>query len=159
MNFRVLLGKENNQKRYIEEVDVMEDHKNFRIGTPTWLVDDVNIVKYLRGPCKLNEKKISSDLIQVNIKMQKYKIYIFHQSDFDLFNKLIYGRFMFLFSSIYKINHIFFQKILGILEVNVFEARTTSGNTIRCLYPKLGIIAHSCVPNTAHSINASENFK
>lgn len=46
------------------------------------------------------------------------------------------------------------QKVLGILEVNAFEARTLRlrGNPVRCLYSKLAIFSHSCVPNLNHSI-------
>lgn len=55
--------------------------------------------------------------------------------------------------------------VCGILEVNAYEAPTLSENSIRGLYPKLGIISHSCVPNTAHSITSgpildiNEDFK
>lgn len=51
------------------------------------------------------------------------------------------------------------HKVVGILEVNAFEARTMSGNFVRCLYPKLAIMTHSCTPNTTHAILPSEGFK
>lgn len=51
------------------------------------------------------------------------------------------------------------QKVLGILEVNAFEARTGSGYNIRVLYPKLAILAHSCVPNTTHTTFITEDYK
>ncbi|XP_017853974.1 SET domain-containing protein SmydA-8 [Drosophila busckii] len=51
------------------------------------------------------------------------------------------------------------MQVVGILEVNAFEARTTQGYPLRCLYPYTGILAHSCVPNTARSIHPSEGFK
>ncbi|KRG00212.1 LOW QUALITY PROTEIN: uncharacterized protein Dwil_GK18438, partial [Drosophila willistoni] len=51
------------------------------------------------------------------------------------------------------------MQVVGILEVNAFEARTTVGYPLRCLYPYTGILAHNCVPNTARSIYPSENYK
>ncbi|KAL7039689.1 hypothetical protein ACKWTF_000068 [Chironomus riparius] len=51
------------------------------------------------------------------------------------------------------------QKVIGILEVNAFEAKTLKGDYVRCLYPKLAILSHSCIPNTTHAIHPSENFK
>ncbi|EDS26607.1 conserved hypothetical protein [Culex quinquefasciatus] len=51
------------------------------------------------------------------------------------------------------------QQVIGILEVNAFEARTSSGYTIRGLYPKLAIMAHSCVPNVVHSIHPSKDYR
>lgn len=51
------------------------------------------------------------------------------------------------------------QQVCGILEVNAFEGRTTSGYNVRCIFPKTAIIAHSCVPNTNHSIYPSNQFK
>lgn len=51
------------------------------------------------------------------------------------------------------------QRVLGILEVNAFEARTGSGYTVRVLYPKLAILAHNCVPNTMHTIYTTEDYK
>lgn len=50
------------------------------------------------------------------------------------------------------------ERVIGILDINVFEARTTNGHPVRCLYPIFGVVAHSCVPNTSHSIRASEGF-
>ncbi|XP_068151523.1 SET domain-containing protein SmydA-8 isoform X2 [Drosophila tropicalis] len=51
------------------------------------------------------------------------------------------------------------MQVVGILEVNAFEARSTAGYPLRCLYPYTGILAHNCVPNTARSIYPSENYK
>ncbi|KAL7039688.1 hypothetical protein ACKWTF_000067 [Chironomus riparius] len=51
------------------------------------------------------------------------------------------------------------QKVIGILEVNTFEAKTIKGYSIRCLYTKLAISSHSCIPNTTHAIHPSDNYK
>ncbi|XP_055593100.1 SET domain-containing protein SmydA-8 [Uranotaenia lowii] len=51
------------------------------------------------------------------------------------------------------------QQVIGILEVNAFEARTTSGYSVRGLYPKLALMAHSCVPNIVHSIHPSKDYR
>ncbi|KAJ6640179.1 SET domain-containing protein SmydA-8, isoform A [Pseudolycoriella hygida] len=51
------------------------------------------------------------------------------------------------------------QRICGIIEVNSFEARTKSGHEIRCVFPKTAVMSHSCVPNTCHSILASDGYK
>lgn len=51
------------------------------------------------------------------------------------------------------------QRVCGILEVNAFEARTTSGYNCRCIFPNTAIMAHCCVPNTMHSIHPSDKFK
>lgn len=51
------------------------------------------------------------------------------------------------------------QKVIGILEVNAFEAKTSDNNSLRCLYPKLAILAHSCTPNTCHNTFPSSEFK
>ncbi|XP_017099089.2 SET domain-containing protein SmydA-8 isoform X1 [Drosophila bipectinata] len=51
------------------------------------------------------------------------------------------------------------MQVVGILEVNAFEARTTRGFPLRCLYPYTGILAHNCVPNTSRSIYPSEGYK
>lgn len=51
------------------------------------------------------------------------------------------------------------QQIIGILEVNTFEARTSKGDAIRCLYTKLAISSHSCSPNTTHAIHPSDNYR
>ncbi|KAH8378379.1 hypothetical protein KR093_011085 [Drosophila rubida] len=51
------------------------------------------------------------------------------------------------------------MQVVGILEVNAFEARTTQGYPLRCLYPYTGILAHSCVPNTARSIHPSDSYR
>lgn len=90
----------------------MECHNDARRDSDTWQADQVNVVGYLHGPCKLKDR-FSEDLI---------------------------------------------QQACGILEVNSFEARTINGN-MRCIFPKTAIMAHSCVPNTMHTIRSSENFK
>ncbi|KAH8289973.1 hypothetical protein KR018_012433 [Drosophila ironensis] len=51
------------------------------------------------------------------------------------------------------------MQVVGILEVNAFEARSTKGYPLRCLYPYTGILAHNCVPNTARSIYPSDGYK
>lgn len=51
------------------------------------------------------------------------------------------------------------ERAIGILEINVFEARTVKGYPVRCLYPLFGVVAHSCVPNTTHTISASDGFR
>lgn len=50
------------------------------------------------------------------------------------------------------------QRVIGVLEVNTFEGRSEKGNSIRCLFPKIAILAHSCTPNTTHSIHPSNGF-
>lgn len=47
----------------------------------------------------------------------------------------------------------------GILDVNSFEGSATGGYNVRCIFPKTAIMAHSCVPNTTHSIYPSDCFK
>ncbi|XP_053610478.1 SET domain-containing protein SmydA-8 [Plodia interpunctella] len=44
------------------------------------------------------------------------------------------------------------QRVCGILEVNAVEIPSRGGFSIRAVYPKLAIAAHSCVPNIVHSI-------
>jgi hypothetical protein len=51
------------------------------------------------------------------------------------------------------------QKVIGILEINVFEARTPMGYDLRCLYPKLAIFAHSCCPTVTHTMWPSDDYK
>ncbi|CAD6999380.1 unnamed protein product [Ceratitis capitata] len=51
------------------------------------------------------------------------------------------------------------MQVVGILEVNAFEARTTQGYALRCLYPITGILAHNCVPNTFRTIHPSEGYR
>lgn len=51
------------------------------------------------------------------------------------------------------------QQACGILEVNAYEAKTKKGYRVRALYPNAGLFAHSCVPNTTHSILPSKDFK
>lgn len=51
------------------------------------------------------------------------------------------------------------QKVIGILEVNAFEARTLSDNPLRCLFPKLAIFSHSCIPNLTHSITLDNSYQ
>lgn len=109
---RFLLAKEAYPDRWEKEVSQMEHHEDARRQTPAWTVDDTNIVKYLRGPCKLS--RFPESLI---------------------------------------------QQVCGILEVNSFEAHTLSGNPVRCIFPKLAIFAHSCVPNLTHSISLDGSFQ
>lgn len=114
---RVLLAKEADPKRWEEEIQHMESHDDIRKKLPIWEYNSVNVVSFLRGPCKLD--RFSEELI---------------------------------------------HKVCGILEVNAFEARTTSGYPIRCLYPKLAILSHNCISNITHSIEClgsgdTEDFK
>lgn len=51
------------------------------------------------------------------------------------------------------------QQVLGILEVNAFEAVSHTGYNIRVVYPKLAILAHSCVPNTTHTIYMNDGYR
>jgi len=48
------------------------------------------------------------------------------------------------------------MQVVGVLEVNAFEARSSKGYPLRCLFPYTGILAHNCVPNTSRSIYPSE---
>ncbi|XP_059617485.1 SET domain-containing protein SmydA-8 [Phlebotomus argentipes] len=109
---RLLLAKEADPERWEQELSQMEYHEVARRQTPAWKVDQVNIVQYLRGPCKLS--RFPEALI---------------------------------------------QQVCGILEVNSFEAHTLSGNPVRCIFPKLAIFAHSCVPNLTHSISLDGDFR
>lgn len=51
------------------------------------------------------------------------------------------------------------HRVIGVLEVNAFEAKTLKGDFARCLYPKLAILTHSCTSNTIHAILPSQNYK
>lgn len=51
------------------------------------------------------------------------------------------------------------QQACGILEVNTFEAKTKKGHKVRVIYLNAALLAHSCVPNTTHSILPSKDFK
>lgn len=51
------------------------------------------------------------------------------------------------------------QKVIGILEVNAFEGRSPKGYSMRCLFPKIAVVAHSCTPNIFHSIIPSDGYK
>lgn len=51
------------------------------------------------------------------------------------------------------------QRVLGVLTVNSFGARSLRGFPLRVVYPRLAILAHNCVPNTAHSIFPSEGYR
>ncbi|KAL0871372.1 hypothetical protein ABMA27_005106 [Loxostege sticticalis] len=44
------------------------------------------------------------------------------------------------------------QRVCGILEVNSVEVPSRGGFSVRALYPRLAITAHSCVPNIVHTI-------
>lgn len=59
----MLISKENNVQRWENEIIMMEDHENERKKRPTWEIDNINIVGYLRGPCKLSER-FSENIIQ-----------------------------------------------------------------------------------------------
>ncbi|KPJ18660.1 Protein msta, isoform A [Papilio machaon] len=50
------------------------------------------------------------------------------------------------------------QKACGILEVNAVEIPSRGGFSIRAVYPRLAIAAHSCVPNIVHTI-LQDNYK
>lgn len=91
----------------------MEYHDAARKKSDLWHANEVNVVGYMHGPCKLGNR-FSKDLI---------------------------------------------RQVCGILEVNSFEAKTKNGNTVQCIYPKTAIMAHSCIPNTTHTILPSDNFK
>lgn len=91
----------------------MEYHPDIRKDSSFYKADQVNIVGYLHGPCKLKER-FSEELI---------------------------------------------QQACGILEVNSFEAKTVKGHKVRCIFPNAAMLAHSCVPNTTHSILSSKDFK
>ncbi|XP_018330247.1 SET domain-containing protein SmydA-8-like [Agrilus planipennis] len=105
---RVLLTLETNSERWNKEVEMMESHSEERKTKPVWEFNQINVVNFLRGPCKLD--RFDEDLI---------------------------------------------HKVCGILDVNAFEARTQSGYSIRCLYPKLAILNHNCVSNITHSIEST----
>lgn len=51
------------------------------------------------------------------------------------------------------------QQACGILEINAFEGKSANGHKLRCIYPKMAILAHSCVPNTTHSILPRNDYK
>lgn len=51
------------------------------------------------------------------------------------------------------------QQACGILEVNAFEAKTAKAHKIRAIYPNAAVFAHSCVPNTTHSILPTKDYK
>lgn len=51
------------------------------------------------------------------------------------------------------------QQVIGILEVNSFEGRTSKGYSIRCLYTKIAVLSHSCTPNVFHSIYPTDGYK
>lgn len=53
INFRVLLAKEKDPKRWEDEVAQMEAHNDIRKQKPIWEFNQHNIAEYLRGPCKL----------------------------------------------------------------------------------------------------------
>lgn len=110
---RTLLEKERDPVRWEKEIVHMEYHPKERFNTPIYLADQVNIVGYLRGPCKL-KKRFSDELI---------------------------------------------QRVCGILEVNSFEGRTIGDEKVRCIYPKTAIMAHSCTPNTMHTVFPSKDFR
>ncbi|KAI4472068.1 set and mynd domain containing arthropod-specific member 4 isoform a [Holotrichia oblita] len=102
---RVLLATERDKDRWENQVKCMETHTEERKRKEIWNFNTVNIVNFLRGPCKLS--RFDEDLI--------------HQ-------------------------------VCSILDINSFEARTQSGNMIRCVYPNVAVLSHNCVSNITHSI-------
>ncbi|KAM3965851.1 SET and MYND domain containing, arthropod-specific, member 3 [Aphomia sociella] len=44
------------------------------------------------------------------------------------------------------------QRVCGILEVNSVEVPSRGGFSVRAIYPRLAIAAHSCLPNIVHTI-------
>ncbi|CAG9767303.1 unnamed protein product [Ceutorhynchus assimilis] len=60
-------------------------------------------------------------------------------------------------SKLDKFSEELIHQVCGILEINAFEARTPSCYTIRCLYPKLAIMSHSCVSNIHHAVDCQAN--
>lgn len=111
--FRFLLMKDIKPDTWDRDIVPMEDHRDARQKLPTWDIDNVNIVQYLRKHCKLADR-YSDELI---------------------------------------------QRVCGILEVNAFEGKTAKGNPFRGVYPNIAILAHSCVPNTSHTVYPSESFR
>lgn len=111
--FRLLLQKEADPERWEKEISKMEYHPGQRAGSDIWKADSVNVVGYLRGPCKLKER-FSEELI---------------------------------------------QQACGILEINAFEGKSAGGHKLRCIYPQMALLAHSCVPNTTHTILPRNDFK
>lgn len=109
----MLIAKEANPNRWEREIAVMECHEEARHDTDTWCADQINVIGYLLGPCKLKDR-FSEKLI---------------------------------------------QQACGILEVNSFEARTITGDRVRCIFPRTAIMAHSCTPNTMHTIRPTDNFR
>lgn len=91
----------------------MGHHRDRLADSDVWKADSVNVVGYLRGPCKLKER-FSEELI---------------------------------------------QRACGILEINAFEGKSAEGHTLRCIYPKMAILSHSCVPNTTHTILPSKDYR
>jgi hypothetical protein len=53
---RLLLIKESNPGRWESEVKIMESHNEERRNTAIWENDQINIVEYLRGACKLADR-------------------------------------------------------------------------------------------------------
>ncbi|XP_037035204.1 SET domain-containing protein SmydA-8-like [Bradysia coprophila] len=60
---RLLLAKDSDPKRWDEEVSIMEHHEMNRRNTDQWKMDHRNVVEFLHGPCKLNDR-FTEDLIQ-----------------------------------------------------------------------------------------------
>ncbi|RZC35634.1 histone-lysine N-methyltransferase ASHR1 [Asbolus verrucosus] len=58
---RVLLAMEKDPKRWEEEVRIMEAHNDVRRTKPVWQFNQVNVVDYLRGPCRCD--RFPEDLI------------------------------------------------------------------------------------------------
>ncbi|XP_060804870.1 SET domain-containing protein SmydA-8 [Amyelois transitella] len=51
------------------------------------------------------------------------------------------------------------QRVCGILEVNSVEIPSRGGFSVRAIYPRLAIAAHSCVPNIVHTIFQEDMVK
>lgn len=58
---RVLVAMEANPNRWKAEIQYMESHNDIRKEKPVWEFNQVNIVEYLRGPCRL--ERFSEELI------------------------------------------------------------------------------------------------
>lgn len=48
------MAKEADPKRWEEEIQCMTHHNDIRKEKPIWEFNQVNVVNYLRGPCKLD---------------------------------------------------------------------------------------------------------
>jgi hypothetical protein len=53
---RLLLARELNPERWESEVKILDAHNEERRKTPIWENNQINIVEYLRGACKLADR-------------------------------------------------------------------------------------------------------